>query len=46
MSLFSRKYKKKNAEILPEDVLIDAANLPSFDTSQLEGRVVYVFDCR
>lgn len=46
MSLFSRKYKKKNAEILPEDVLIDAANLPSFDTSQLEGRVVYGIDSR
>lgn len=39
MSAFRKKYKKKYAEILPEHVLLDSANLPSFDRSQLEGRV-------
>ncbi len=45
MKLF-KSSKKKYVEILPEDVLIDAANLPSFDTSQLEGRVTGHIDSR
>ena len=32
-------FGKKYTEILPEHVLLDSANLPSFDRSQLEGRV-------
>ncbi len=39
MGLFGKKRKKKYTEILPEHVLLDSANLPSFDKSQLEGRV-------
>ncbi len=29
-----------NREIAPEDILIDQMNLPSFDHSQLEGRII------
>ncbi len=43
---FFKRSTKKYVEILPEDVLIDAANLPSFDTSQLEGRVTGSVDSR
>lgn len=32
--------KKKYTEIAPEDILLDQANLPSYDTNQLEGRIV------
>lgn len=46
MFFLQRSKKKKYVEILPEDVLIDAANLPSFDTSQLEGRVTGSIDSK
>lgn len=32
--------RKKYTEIAPEDVLLDQANLPDYDTTQLEGRLV------
>lgn len=32
--------KKKYTEIAPEDILLDQANLPAYDTTQLEGRIV------
>lgn len=32
--------KEKNRDISPEDILIDQLNLPSFDHSQLEGRII------
>ncbi|MES2622894.1 MAG: penicillin-binding transpeptidase domain-containing protein [Patescibacteria group bacterium] len=31
---------KKYTEIAPEDVLLDQANLPAFDKTQLQGRIV------
>lgn len=31
--------RKKSAEIDPEDIFIDAKNLPSFETGRLEGRI-------
>ncbi len=34
---FSRK--RRYQEIEPDEILIDAANLPAFDTSRLEGRI-------
>lgn len=46
MSFFKSSRKKKYSEILPEDILIDSANLPSFDKSQLEGRVTHAVDAR
>ncbi len=30
---------RKNAEIAPEDIFLDASNLPSYDTNQFEGRL-------
>lgn len=44
MPAFRSKHKKKYMEILPEHVLLDSANLPSFDRSQLEGRVTGAVD--
>lgn len=32
--------KRKYTEIAPEDVLLDQANLPDYDKTQLEGRIV------
>lgn len=32
--------KNKYTEIAPEDILLDQANLPAYDTTQLEGRIV------
>jgi len=32
--------KKKYTEIAPEDIMLDQANLPAYDTTQLEGRIV------
>ena len=32
--------KQKYTEIAPEDILLDQANLPSYNRSQLEGRIV------
>lgn len=34
-----RKRKRLRAEIQPDEILIDASNLPEFDTDQLEGRI-------
>ncbi len=34
-----RRYKRRNIEIAPEDILIDSSNIPEYDTSQLEGRL-------
>ena len=31
--------KKSNHEIEPDEILIDAANLPEFETERLEGRI-------
>ena len=33
------KRKRRYEDIEPDEILIDAANLPAFDTSQLEGRI-------
>ncbi|MEN9604425.1 MAG: hypothetical protein RJB39_110 [Candidatus Parcubacteria bacterium] len=44
MGIFGKRRKKKYTEILPEHVLLDSANLPSFDKSQLEGRVTGAVD--
>jgi penicillin-binding protein 2 len=32
--------RKRYTEIAPEDILLDQANLPAYDTTQLEGRIV------
>jgi penicillin-binding protein 2 len=34
-----KRYKRRNIEIAPEDILIDSSNIPEYDTSQLEGRL-------
>jgi penicillin-binding protein 2 len=34
----SRLSKRKAGEIAPEEILLDASNLPNFDTDQFEGR--------
>lgn len=41
MTIFRRIFnrKKRYQEIEPDEILIDAANLPAFDTSRLEGRI-------
>lgn len=46
MSALYKRRTKKYTEILPEHVLLDSANLPSFDRSQLEGRVTGSVDPR
>lgn len=34
-----RGLRRRNAEIAPDEIFIDATNLPSFDTDQFEGRI-------
>ncbi len=34
-----RGLKRKSAEIAPDEIFLDASNLPSFDTDQFEGRM-------
>ncbi len=38
--------KKRYTEIAPEDVLLDQANLPSFDKTQLEGKLIQSVDSK
>ncbi len=42
MRLFHRRAQKKrtSAEITPEEILLDASNLPEYSTGRLEGRLV------
>ncbi len=37
--LFRRNLVRQNHEIFPDEILIDAHNLPKFDTQQFEGRL-------
>lgn len=37
--LIGRRRRRSGAEIAPDEVLIDASNLPAFDHSQFEGRI-------
>lgn len=39
-SVFKSLFRKRDVEVFPEDVLMDAHNLPEFDTHQFEGRIV------
>jgi len=36
---FWKRNKRLNAEIAPDEIFMDASNLPSFDTDQFEGRM-------
>lgn len=37
---FLKRGKRASAEIFPEEVLLDAHNLPSYDSGRLEGRLI------
>jgi penicillin-binding protein 2 len=37
--MFMFKKKKKNPEIYPDEIFMDAKNIPEFDTQQFEGRL-------
>jgi penicillin-binding protein 2 len=39
LKLFRRNKKRKIAEITPEDIFIDSANVPDFNRNQMEGRI-------
>jgi penicillin-binding protein 2 len=39
MMIRTRRNKRKNKEIAPDEIFIDSHNLPQFDTQQFEGRL-------
>ena len=37
MSIFSKRKRPKNTELLPDEILLDGQNKPNFNTQQMEG---------